>query len=1171
MSNFPLRGGKAELWEGGVRGACFFAGGALPRAASGTRSSALLHASDLFPTLLAIAGVPLPSRLAPHLYGVDASRLLMEPMAVGRYDLRSELLHNADPISGRSALRVGDFKLLSGEPPSGWGPDPRAPLPSSDAGGSSSTASTTSSSASVLAEGPDTSWWARQLQWPGARELGGGGGGGGGALAPTTASQLQSPGFRLFDVVSDPEERHDLAAEPAFADRLAAMKARLAELEAALSVPVRKLSPDPNARPQPIPGLDVCTPSPVGPILCGVPLGIWQPWQPDDEDPNGSNDGSLEAQDDGSPPAVGAAAATASARHRVSALMVAAAFFAAGFVIALTVAGCWLARRGGRAAAGPMARRLASQPIPTSADEDDRSAADGPSSPSHAEVPRSRRKATTSAQLLRALYTSFCGRGLLLAAGGAALLAAALLASALVFASLLGRGPLAALAWPSMELGDGDQARREPPGGGVTDSPPSIWPAGVVTQIEWRHPHAATQQHAAPPPPSPAPRRRNIVLILTDDQDQILGGGFVPGADDAPTPMPRTRTLLGEAGATAANFFAHTPICCPSRAEMLTGLYLHNLAVDPSDPPREAAEDCMHVDGRRVNNRSFAMALQAAGYRTALFGKYLNRWPMRYAPEGFDAFLGNGGGTYLSPRFVARGMGWFRNDAFGATDETGGIRDGHWQSPAGSYSTAIIGNATAQWIRAQVGEQVGEGAAAGAAGAAGSGSATATTAATTAAATAAMAGTTAATTAATASMAAATTVTTAGGSQPWFAMMATRAAHEPFVPASWYAQTWHSDWPAHEPRPPSWNHTAGQHAKHGNLQTQRPLTSRAASVVTGVFRNRWRTLLSVDDAVAAVVDACGPQLDDTFLIFTSDHGFTLGEFGMLMDKRHAYDFDTRVPLLVRGPGIAPRTVMEQMATHVDLAPTILEMAGVGAQSDGTWRVKAAGVPPLVEMDGHSMLPLLLTPTSDEHQSARRRWRTSLLIEHLYWDANVKCVANCSFDNPPVAAAVEQGVRVADEADGACGPDKPRRCPLSSEPRYPLADLWCGNLAERRDCWQTPWSDKPSWHPRPMCTQDCYPTESEENSFAALRRLDGTLYVEGGIDGWRGGAPDWAELYASDDPWQLSNRLLRATTSATTPGADGELIGDAREAQAQARQLSEELRTTWVGCRGAGCP
>ena len=93
--------------------------------------------------------------------------------------------------------------------------------------------------------------------------------------------------------------------------------------------------------------------------------------------------------------------------------------------------------------------------------------------------------------------------------------------------------------------------------------------------------------------------RNNIVLILTDDQDQNLGAGFRPGWDppDAPTPMPRTRQLLGDAGVTASNFFAHTPICCPSRAEMLTGRYLHNLAVDPSDPPKEAAEDCMHVDG----------------------------------------------------------------------------------------------------------------------------------------------------------------------------------------------------------------------------------------------------------------------------------------------------------------------------------------------------------------------------------------------------------------------------------------------------------------------------------------------------------------------------------------------------------------------------------------------
>ena len=94
----------------------------------------------------------------------------------------------------------------------------------------------------------------------------------------------------------------------------------------------------------------------------------------------------------------------------------------------------------------------------------------------------------------------------------------------------------------------------------------------------------------------------------------------------------------------------------------------------------------MHVDGRKVNNRSFALALQAAGYQTALFGKYLNNWPWkRYVPLGFDAFLGNGGGSYIAPKFVAKGV----HDLLS-------IPDGRWQAPAGSYSTAILGNATLQ-------------------------------------------------------------------------------------------------------------------------------------------------------------------------------------------------------------------------------------------------------------------------------------------------------------------------------------------------------------------------------------------------------------------------------------------------------------------------------------------
>ena len=175
-------------------------------------------------------------------------------------------------------------------------------------------------------------------------------------------------------------------------------------------------------------------------------------------------------------------------------------------------------------------------------------------------------------------------------------------------------------------------------------------------------------------------------------------------------------------------------------------------------------------------------------------------------------------------------MSWFRDEMFGVG--AGGIADGPWQSPYGAYATAILGNATAQWIRLQA-----------------------------------------------RSNAHARERSAQGGEEaqvgieearPWFAMLATRAAHEPFVPASWYAETWEAGWPPHEPRPESWN--ASGAGKHGNLLTQPHLSAAAAAVVTGIFRNRWRTLLSVDDAVAAVVAACGAELEHTFLIFTSDHG-----------------------------------------------------------------------------------------------------------------------------------------------------------------------------------------------------------------------------------------------------------------------------------------------------------
>ena len=111
-------------------------------------------------------------------------------------------------------------------------------------------------------------------------------------------------------------------------------------------------------------------------------------------------------------------------------------------------------------------------------------------------------------------------------------------------------------------------------------------------------------------------------------------------------------------------------------------------------------------------------------------------------------------------------------------------------------------------------------------------------------------------------------------------------------------------------------------------------------------RSRRESLLAVDEAVAAVVDALGRsgRLQRTYLLFTSDNGFLQGEHRVPKGKYFAYDAATHVPLMIRGPGIRPGTRSAQMSANTDLAPTILQAAGATAD---------------VTLDGMSLLPFAL--------------------------------------------------------------------------------------------------------------------------------------------------------------------------------------------------------------------
>lgn len=122
----------------------------------------------------------------------------------------------------------------------------------------------------------------------------------------------------------------------------------------------------------------------------------------------------------------------------------------------------------------------------------------------------------------------------------------------------------------------------------------------------------------------------NVIIILTDDMDNSL----LPY-------MEKTNQLVGEQGATFSNYFITTPLCCPSRASMLRGQYAHNTDILENSP------GFARFFKLQEEENTLNVWLQDAGYRTALYGKYLNNYPVNagknYVPPGWTdwaAFLG---------------------------------------------------------------------------------------------------------------------------------------------------------------------------------------------------------------------------------------------------------------------------------------------------------------------------------------------------------------------------------------------------------------------------------------------------------------------------------------------------------------------------------------------------
>ncbi|HLA13389.1 MAG TPA: sulfatase, partial [Gemmatimonadaceae bacterium] len=185
--------------------------------------------------------------------------------------------------------------------------------------------------------------------------------------------------------------------------------------------------------------------------------------------------------------------------------------------------------------------------------------------------------------------------------------------------------------------------------------------------------------------------------------------------------------------------------------------------------------------------------------------------------------------------------------------------------------------------------------------------------------------------------------------KPFFLVLSHKAVHAEFVPAARHRGRYAS---VDIPKPATMANTeANYRGKPRWVRAQRGSWHgvdhmyHGAMVFDEFYRRYSETLLALDESIGRVLDHVQQSglAPNTLVLYLSDNGFSLGEHG-LIDKRHAYEESIRIPMIAWGPGfVRPGSVITPMVRNIDIAPTILELAGAPNPGD---------------MDGQSVLPVL---------------------------------------------------------------------------------------------------------------------------------------------------------------------------------------------------------------------
>jgi N-acetylglucosamine-6-sulfatase len=410
------------------------------------------------------------------------------------------------------------------------------------------------------------------------------------------------------------------------------------------------------------------------------------------------------------------------------------------------------------------------------------------------------------------------------------------------------------------------------------------------------------------PPLDPSPDPPSFVVIQTDDQ--TLDGLYAtfkafPGAA-VTRAMPNTLDLIGKHGMTFNRYYVPYPLCCPSRVSLLTGRYAHNTGVKGNVQPNGGYYG---FSFRAAASHNLATWLQGAGYRTIHIGKFLNGYGDEpyddgtHVPPGWNAwhtmlkadtnhyFYGytlNNGGQVSEPYGES---GSWETREYGARDPFGCPFEPSEERPC-LYATDVFSWMAREEMLATPPEV------------------------------------------------------------PFYLQVDYTAPHGDFRrPAGPEPAIRHYDWFKGAKLP----HDRSEGLDEGNV-TDKPRFIRDAEHLSPTEKRAYKvyyekqleSLRAVDDGVKEIVDTLGQlhRLANTYILFVSDNGFFFGEHRLIGGKFLAYEPATHLPFLIRGPGVKQDASTGELAANVDIAPTILDIAGVEADKS---------------LDGRSLVPFLRDP------------------------------------------------------------------------------------------------------------------------------------------------------------------------------------------------------------------